>query len=143
MLLVGGTDALVGAMDGLNVTFVAQVSLPDDCVVAVNGLLRLPGGATRNGYTLSGSTLTLGEAPVPGDTVTVYVPQTVSYGSQWSVSPGGPRTEVGIAYALVPSGTGSLREPTAASGAAVALAPTIGGQPPQTPSGSAQLSETF
>lgn len=73
MWLVAGTEALSGAVDGVNRTFVVTAPFNAARVqVAINGLLRLPGGVTDNGYTLAGRTLTLGEAPVPRDVVALW-----------------------------------------------------------------------
>jgi hypothetical protein len=78
MILAAGTGDLTGAIDGQNRTFVAQVTLTANVVVYVNGLARLGAQLINNGYTLSGQTLTLSEAPVPGDTVWLYQPDSGS-----------------------------------------------------------------
>lgn len=72
MWLIGGTQDLAGAIDGVNRVFVASVAVRPDAQVYVNGLARLPGAVTDNGYALTDQTVVLGEAPVPGDTVALW-----------------------------------------------------------------------
>ena len=100
MLLAAGTGDLTGAIDGQNATFVAQVSLTQAATVYVNGLARLPGGVTDNGYVLDGQTLTLQEAPVPGDTVAILQPD--GGGQEAALNLLGPSPGVGAADALRP-----------------------------------------
>lgn len=95
MWLVAGTAALLGNIDGQNRAFRPTVTLRDDAVLYINGTARLPGPATDNGYTFDGTTLTLNETPLPGDTVAVWQPDGPSSGGNTTMS--GPTPPPGIA----------------------------------------------
>ena len=108
MILAAGTGDLTGTIDGQNHTFVAHVTLTDDAVVYVNGLARLQSPLVENGYTLIGQTLSLPEAPVPGDTVWIYQPD----GSTEAVTnTQGPSPSAGTAQAYRPNVSNSLQLP--------------------------------
>lgn len=100
MWLRADTPALVGAIDGTNATFRLTTPLRDDAVVYINGLARLPGAATENGYRFEGASLLLGEVPVPGDTVAIWQPD----GSAGSTTPiGGYPPPAGIVVTQSPT----------------------------------------
>lgn len=141
MLLIGGTAGLLGQIDGANTVFVAIADLPSGAVVAINGLVRQPGDGTSNGYALQGRKLVLGEALVPGDTLTVHLPAPRPLGHGMNM--GGPRPAGGSTTVLAPSGA-AHRGLVPSGGAAQLLAPTLSQAQPSGvaiagPAGSAQV----
>lgn len=103
---------LTGAIDGVNTAFVAQVSLNDGVQVFINGLVRLPGPSIDNGYALSGQTLTLAEAPEPGDVISLYVPE--GAGLTLVTNLLGPSPDPGATSAFAPTLTQTLEPPMGA-----------------------------
>lgn len=100
---VAGT--LSGAIDGGNCAFSASMPVRPDAQVFVNGLVRLSAPAQENGYDWLGATLQLREAPVPGDVVAVWQPDSVSAGGTTNIN--GPRPPAGDASSLSPTLSGS------------------------------------
>lgn len=125
MWLICGTPDLVGPIDGTNTSFAPAVPLRADAVVYINGLARLPGPATSNGYTWDGSTLTLEEPPVPGDTVAVWQSQP---GTQETVALDGPTPSAGVVSSLSPMlGAAAANGHTPSAGVVSSLSPMLEG----------------
>lgn len=97
MWLIGGTPDLVGDIDGTNTHFKPRQTLRDDAVLYINGLSRLPGDATDNGYVYDGQDVVLGEPPVPGDVLAIWQQDAAV------TFVGGPTPGAGVVSSLSPS----------------------------------------
>ncbi len=127
MWLMADTPLLVGTIDGTNAQFRPSVTLRADAVVYINGLARLPGPSTDNGYVFAGGVLQLSEVPVPGDIVAIWQPDSSAAGGQTVI--GGPTPPAGNVLPESPtlgllgcSGQGAILPPP--SGAATILSPS-------------------
>lgn len=109
MWLLAGTQEFLGAIDGVNKTFQASMAVRPDAQVYVNGLARLPGGATENGYRLIGRQVVLDEAPVPGDTVALWQVSGASSGPSTPIN--GPTPAGGDTLASSPTLSTSAASP--------------------------------